>query len=60
MKAESVRIVWEFAKLARSMRAQQSKKGIKNTELELVYEACASSVERVIDEVREIFHSTGH
>lgn len=47
------RILMAFQELANSMRLKEMEKGIKDTDLELVYEACASSVERVIGEVRE-------
>jgi hypothetical protein len=55
MSAESVRILWEFKKLADSMRAKELEDGIKDTELELVYEACASSIERTINLANELF-----
>jgi len=55
MSSESVRILWEFKKLAENMRAKSNEDGIKNTELELVYEACASSVERTISVANEMF-----
>jgi hypothetical protein len=55
MSAESVRILWEFKKLADSMRAKELEDGIKDTELELVYEACASSIERTIGLAKELF-----
>jgi hypothetical protein len=55
MSNETARALWEFKKLAEAFRSKSTSDGVLDTELELVYEACASSVERVIIRIQELF-----
>ena len=57
MSAEVVKVLLTFQALANTIRAKEEEDGVKDTDAELVYEACASSIERVILQVKEHFKS---